>query len=286
MSGDIDLSPIRAETLAVFCTNRGDYVLRDHVDAIHWAHRRPHVIVVVDDTRAQDAPVESGTSRHGDGTHHIIPSKVAKTTHLSGFKTYEGIRWAMDRGLKFVACLSVDDDAMPIGRGLDDWALPLMERTAIDLLGVEDRVSYQQNWRAICEALARWIPEARNPKWVDDLRPEGVFFAVNWMSYGLCQAMHERSLLVPAGCNNWRTWPDVYITYVAQLLGFYTVLHGHMDDPKPPLYANHRNHMRFAPDPRILRESFLIYHPIRFVAKHGEEELRRHYAALRGSPPG
>lgn len=270
------------DSLVVFCTNRGDYILRDHIDALHWAHNRPHVIVAVDDTRPLDEPVESGDSPYGPGVHHVIPSRVAKgKVHLCGFKNLEAIQWALEAGVDFEVCLSVDDDAFPIGRGVDDWAVPTMARTAIDLVGAQDRVSYQNDWRRICGALARWIPEARNPQWIDDVTPQGIFFAIVWMSRQLCDEMRRRDILVPPGYDQWGTWPDVYISYIAQLLGFYTVCWGHMDAPRAPIYANHRNHVRSAPEPRILRDDFLLYHPLRYVNHYDEETLRRWYAALR-----
>jgi hypothetical protein len=108
-----------------------------------------------------------------------------------------------------------------------------------------------------------------------------VFFAVVWMSRQLCGEMAGRGILVPPGYEHWGAWPDVYVSYVAQLLAFYTVLWGHMDDPRPPIYANHRNHVRSAPSPMILREDFLIYHPIRYVNQHDEATLRRRYSRLR-----
>jgi hypothetical protein len=270
------------DSLIVFCTNRGDYILRDQIDALHWTHVRPHVIVAVDDTRPLDAAPEDGTSPYGPGLHYIIPSRVIKgQRHLSGFKNLEAVRWALAAGLEFKVCLSVDDDAFPIGRGLDDWALPTMEWTAIDLLGVQDRVSYQNSWKQICSALAAWLPEANNPQWIDDVTPQGVFFAMIWLSQPFCAELYRRDILVPPGYERWGMWPDVYVSYIAQLLGFYTVLWGHMDAPRAPLYANHRNHMRTAPDPRILRTDFLCYHPIRYVNQFDEETLRRHYAQLR-----
>jgi hypothetical protein len=273
---------VKAETLVVFCTNRGDYVLRDHIDAYHWAHRRPHAIVAVDDIRPLDEPVETGTSPYGEGIHYIIPSRIAKNQkRLSGFKNFEGIHWALDVGVDFTVCMSVDDDAFPIGSGIDDWAVPTMGRTAIDLLGVQDRVSYQNQWRQICETLARWIPEAKNIHWIEDVVPQGVFFAVTWLSRQFCDALYSRGILVPKGCEEWWTWPDVYVSYVAQLLGFYTVTWGHMDAPRAPVYANHRHHVRSAPDPRILRDDFLVYHPLRYVNQYDEESLRRWYAQVR-----
>jgi hypothetical protein len=97
----------------------------------------------------------------------------------------------------------------------------------------------------------------------------------------LVDTLAERNLLVPDACENWPLWPDIYISWVAQLVGGYQVTWGHMDDPRPPIYGNHRNHMKFAPSPLILRRDFLVYHPIRYVTMNDEQTLRDHYAERR-----
>lgn len=268
---------LNVETLVVFATNRQG-IVADQVEAIRWAHRRPHAIVVVDDTLGPDNP----PVRQEDNCF-TIGSRVASRRNLSGFKNHEGIRFALGHGIDFRYVLCLDDDALPIGRGLDDWAIRHMDHTAIDLLGVRDRVNYQTHWPQVSALLGRWLPEARNVRGAIDLAPETVFYAVSWMSRGLVDALHGRDLLVPEGCDDWPLWPDVYISWVAQLLGAYQVTWGHMDMPRPPLYGNHRNHMRFAPDPRILRRDFLVYHPIRYVTCYDEATLRAHYARARRS---
>jgi hypothetical protein len=266
---------MKIETLVVFATNRQG-IIADQVEAIRWSHRQSHAIVVVDDTLSPDHSLV----RQEDNCF-TIPSRVARQRHLSGFKNNEGIRFALESGFDFRYVLCLDDDSLPIGRGLDDWALEQMDGTAIDLLGVRDRVNYQTHWPQVPQLLGQWLPEAQHVKGAIDLAPETVFYAVNWMSRGLVDILHGRNLLVPDGCDEWPLWPDVYISWVAQLLGAYQVSWGHMDMPRPPVYANHRNHMRFAPDPRILRRDFLVYHPIRFVTCYDEATLRSHYARVR-----
>ena len=271
---------MRVETLVVFATNRKG-IIADQVDAIRWAHNLPHAIVVVDDTLEKDDPLV-----RQDGNVFRIPSQLPGRRNLSGFKNNEGIKFALASGIDFRYVLCLDDDALPIGRGLDDWAVAQMDATAIDLLGVRDRVNYQSWWQRVPQLLGAWMPEARNIAGPIDLSPETIFYAVHWMSRGLVDTLAARNLLLPAGCEGWQLWPDVYISWVAQLAGGYIVTWGHMDDPKPPLYANHRNHMRFAPNPAILRRDFLIYHPIRYVTMYDERTLRDHYAEHRREDPG
>lgn len=276
-----DLKGLKVDTLAVFTTNRGPYIIQDQVDAIAWSFDRPHLAVCVVD-RPPGTPVERG---HG---HVLVPSSLPGGRFMSGFKNQEGIRWALEAGVDFRVAMCLDDDALPIGRGLDAWALDEMSATAIDLLGVRDRVSYQRHWKDAIAALGRWMPEAKRITGAIDLLAESVFYAANWMSRELAEQMRSRGLLVPDGCERWQNWPDVYVSWVAQLLGAYQVCWGGMDNPVPPLYANHRNHMRFAPDPRILHPDFKIYHPVRYVTYHDERTIRRHYETIRrtGAVPG
>jgi hypothetical protein len=270
---------MKVETLVVFATNRQG-IIADQLEAIHWAHEQPHAVVVVDDTLAPDTPPD----RRGDNVI-VIGSRVAQKRQLSGFKNNEAIRYALESGIDFRYVFSLDDDALPIGRGLDTWALGQLDATAVDLLGVRDRVNYQIYWQQVPRLLGRWLPEAREVTGAIDLAPESIFYAVNWMSRGLVDTLYARNVLVPDGCDAWPLWPDVYISWMAQLLGAYQVTWGHMDMPRPPIYANHRNHMRFAPDPRILRPEFLVYHPIRYVTCSDEATLRAHYAEERRRRP-
>jgi hypothetical protein len=266
---------MRVETLIVFCTNR-PAIVNDHVEAIHWSHNLPHAIVCVDDTLEKDDPLVRQTDNF-----FRIPSRLPSRRNLSGFKNHEAIVFALNKGIDFRYVLCLDDDALPIGRGLDDWAIDQMDTTAIDLLGVMDRVNYQAWWGQIPGMLGKWLPEANKISGPLDLSPETVFYAVNWMSRGLVDVMAKRNLLLPDMCEDWPQWPDIYISMVTHILGGYMVTWGHMDDPRPPIYANHRNHVRFAPAPMILRRDFLIYHPIRYVTMHDERTLREHYAQVR-----
>jgi len=266
---------MRVETLIVFATNRKG-IIKDQIEAIHWAHNLPHAIVCVDDTRERDDPVA-----WQDGNDFRIASRIPSRRNLSGFKNNEGIKFALNHDIDFRYVLCLDDDALPIGRGLDEWAIKQMDHTAIDLFGVRDRVNYQGYWPQIPKILGRWLPEAREISGPIDLSPETVFYSINWMSRGLVNLLAERNLLTPDGCEDWALWPDVYISWVTQLLGGYMVTWGHLDDPKPPIYNNHRNHMKFAPSPRILCREFMIYHPIRYVTMSDEQTLRDHYAAVR-----
>jgi hypothetical protein len=218
---------VNVDTLVVMATNRGPAIVRDQLDAIRWSFARPFHAVVVD--------VAGDVGPQGDDVT-VIRSRVVPAKAMSGFKSNEGIAHALARGIRFDAVLVIDDDALPIGRGLDTWAL--------------DRIGRD---------------------------------AANWMSRVLVDDLAARGLLLPPGYQAWDLWPDVYISWMAQALGHYTVPAGTMDVPEPPLYLNHPDSMQGAPQPWHLHAGFLIYHSIRAVPGVSERRVREHYARVRMS---
>lgn len=269
--------PTHVDTLAVFTTNRGPGLIQDHVDAIRHAHDGTLLVVVVVDNLA------AGKAYHETETHVLVKSEIeGGNIRLSGFKNNEGVQWAIDQGIDFTSVFFLDDDCLPIGRGLDTWALGILESNAADLLGVEDRVSYQQEWAAARSSLEGWMPkEAQRITSVVSLNAITVFYAGCWLSGAMAKTMRARNLLVPPDCKNWWTWPDVYISWVVHLLGGYQVTHGSMNRPKAPLYLNHKNHMASAPDPAILHPDFKLYHTIKFITGVSEQEIRERYRLIR-----
>jgi hypothetical protein len=260
---------VNVSTLVVMATNRGPDIVRDQLDAIRWSFARPFHAVVVDDA--------GDVGPQGDDVT-VIRSRVAPAKAMSGFKSNEGIAHALARGIRFDAALVIDDDALPIGRGLDTWALDRIGRDAVDLLGVADRVDYALYWPLWAARFAAWVPES-----IGFTPGPGIFYAANWMSRVLVDDLAARGLLLPPGYQAWDLWPDVYISWMAQALGHYTVPAGTMDVPEPPMYLNHPDSMQGAPQPWHLHAGFLIYHSIRAVPGVSERRVREHYARVRMS---
>lgn len=264
------MTPVDVETLVVMATNRGQSIVDDQVAAVRWTCERPYHVVIVDDVGDVESTGDDCT---------VIKSKVARAKRMSGFKNQEGIAHAIDAGCNFRVALCLDDDTLLIGRGLDSWALGVIDDGAVDVLGVGDRASYTHQWAERRGQFTAWVPEARG--FVP--HPETLFYPATWMVRGLCDEMHERGLLVPAGYATWDLWPDVYLSWVAQVLGFHCVAWGTMDMPAAPLYANHPDMQRYAPQPWILHPGFKAYHSSRAVHGATERQVRALYARRRAA---
>ncbi len=262
------------DTLVITATNRGAQVIKDQLEAIRWAFDGSFYAVIVD-----DAGTAGAVGDHGD--HAIVKSKTTPDKAFSGFKNHEGLEHALANGISFKAALCLDDDSIIIGRGIDRWGLDRVGNGGADLLGVADRVSYQSQWERMRPLMEEWVPEALGflP------HPQTIFYCACWMSREFCEELGDRRLLIPKGYERWPSWPDVYISWMAQVLGFHTEWHGSMDKPAPPLYCNHRNTMEHSPQPWILHQDFAIYHSASAVHEVAEPSVRTYYAMRRRAEP-
>lgn len=262
------------ETLVVCPTNRGEAVVADLEASIAWSFDRPWHLLIVDDA--------GDVVRGSEGaTRTVVPSSLLRDKRMSGFKAQEGIRVALERGDRFDAVLCIDDDALCIGRGVDTWALELIDRRAVDLLGVQDRVSYASQWPFWRPLFSQWAPEAAGLQPL----PESVFYSAIWLSRNFVEDLYSREMLVPPAYEQWGLWPDVYISWACQATGHYQLCWGHMDAPRPPLFHDHPDNMRKAAAPWDLKSDYLLYHSTRGVPGHSEAEIRLRYAARRAAVP-
>jgi hypothetical protein len=260
----------QVDTLIVCATNRGPDVVNDQLDALRWACQGSFHVVIVEDGG------KLGPAGNRDD-HTILPSRLAQKKRMSGFKNQEGIRWALEHNVEFQAALCLDDDCLPIGKGFDVWALGVLEDEAADLLGVADRVQYASYWDAWRNRFTAWAPEAS--KFTPYHR--SLFYAAIWMGRSLCEELRERDLLVPDKYEEWTLWPDVYLSWMADVLGYHAVAWGAMDAPHPPLYLNHPNAQRHAAQPWILHPDFALFHSVAAVHGFSERTVREFYARRR-----
>ncbi len=259
------------DTLVVVATNRGGDTSIDLLDCLRWGMTGSWHMVLVDDAGGYGTTLDEGDD------HTVIRSALVPGKMLSGFKNHEGIRYAVDRGDAFKAVLCLDDDSLLIGRGIDAWALAKVEKEHADLLGVADRVSYRDEWRRWRHFFLDATPGS--PLFVP--AEESLFYPICWMSRRLVDAVIEADLLLPGHYQQWGNWPDVYASWVCQLLGGRQMAIGHMDRPVPPIYAEHPNSMEHAPQPWILHSDFKAYHSIRAVPCYAESEVRTYYRLKR-----
>jgi hypothetical protein len=225
-------------------------------------------VVVIDDRGDVTSPASQCV---------VIRSRLRTGQAMSGFKNHEGIVWALQHGLSFDRVFCLDDDTLLIGSGLDVWAERVMQTQHAGLVGVADRVDYSAQWYAFGSLFRQHLYQAAT------FRPERptVFYPMVWLSKDFVTALHQHHLLVPDGYETWPTWPDVYISWAAQLLGFKTYTHGSMDQPEAPLYANHPHTMFAAPQPWILHPDFKAYHSIKAVPHFTESQVRQYYQQQR-----
>lgn len=248
-------------------------VLEDQIDAIRWTCESPVEIVVVDDKGGLDLDC------------HVIRSegKIHRAAAV-GFKVNEGIAWAISQGIPFDMVMVLDDDALPLGKGLDTWAQSIMSEGKIGLLGTKDAVKSCENYTRPNKAsqmltlLKSWVDVP------DDWKPpqECVFYAVNFQSRSLVDKLHDVGLLTP----DKETWSHItpcetFQAWVTELFGYHQEFWGRYPyDLKPPLYSMHHGTV-LPPDPRTLSSEFLIHHSIRNVEGVDEWDIRSHYQQVR-----
>lgn len=257
-------------SLIVCPTNRGPAIAGDLLDALRWSCHHPFHLILVDD-HGDLGPLAN------DQDCHVVPGRLARDKRYSGFKAGEGLQYGLRRQLEFDLAWLLDDDALPTGPGLDAWAAQTLEAADAGLLGVEDRMQYADQWPAWRDWFSDRVPEAA---WYAP-PPQSAFFASIWLDPAAVRAMDRRGLLVPRGYTQWTLWPDVYWSWVVGMLGYPLTFWGSMRAPRAPLYLNHPDMMESAPQPWILKETFLMYHSTRAVPLHGEDQVRAHYQQAR-----
>jgi hypothetical protein len=262
--------PSKNKTLVVMATNRQKDVMLDQIDAIHWTCQYPHEIIVVDDKGGLELPCKVMLSQ----------GKVKKHSTV-GFKVNEAIKWALNN-IDFEMVMVLDDDALPIGKGLDSWALNIFKNNPkIGTIGVEDSIPASnlynsQNYvEKMLNQLSQWVP-------IENWTPpkQYVFYAVNFQSRALVEKLNTLGLLDhdkdiwPAPCETFQSW-------VTTLAGFELYLHGqYPHNMQSPLYAMYKK-PQLPDDPRTLNNKFLLHHSIKDVAGVDEWTIRNHYKKKR-----
>jgi len=260
------------DTLFVVATRRGSYVAHDLIRSIRWSSQQSHYTVVVD-LAGDVEPLEDLKDGHG-----IIRASVGKAA--DGFGAGLGLQWAFDKGIQARQYVILSDACLLLRQGVDTWALPHMQKTQVGLLGVIDRLNVEDAYGKCASFFDSWNAPHHNLS----PGPETLHEACLWLSNGLATAMYQKGLFTPEGCENWPLPYGPYISWTAQMLGFYQVGWGHMDKRLPPLYVNHTGRARHQPEPHILSAQFLVYYSARHCVSYTEENLREAYKRMRGEP--
>lgn len=260
-----------ADTVYVIATSRGAYPATDLVRSLHWTSARDHYIVIVD--RKKDVELPSDLDKG-----HTILTVEGDGNVQDQFVAGTGIKWCLDQGIEARQFVVLDDKCLVMQQGLDVWALEHMTKTQVGLMGVTDRMNYSDAYSKVTALFDRW--DMPHSMWVP--QSETVHESVLFLSGELANALFTKNMLNPDGADQWPMPYGPFISWSAQMLGFYQVGWGHMDRPIPPLYANHTRHHRNQPAPHILNTGFKLYYSVQHVPAYSEERLRETFKRLRG----
>lgn len=260
------------DTVFSIATSRGPYIAHDLIKSIRWSCTRPNYIVIVD--RGGDVP---RIPELADGyTLLTTDPHRAADPWLAGL----GLKWAVDVGIQAKYFVVLSDECLILQQGIDAWALEHAAKTQVGLLGVRDRLNYDDAYKKCTPWFDMWdLPHT-------NYEPSGetVHDAAVWMSSSLVSQLFSRNLLPPNDCEQWPLPYGPFISWAAQMLGFYQVGWGHMDKRIPPLFVNHTGRSRHMPEPHVLHPQFALYYSARRCAGYSEEDLREAYKRQRGEP--
>lgn len=259
----------KVKTVVVMATCNSRDVMLDQIEAIQWSCKESLEIVVVDDNGGLELPCTVLRSK----------SKV-KRPGTVGFKVNEGIQWAL-KNVDFDMVMVLDDDALPIGKGIDVWALKnFSENPKFGMIGTMDDVKACDMYRdpkkvdLMLKQLSKWC-DVNN--WIPP--SEVIFYAVNFQSRALVEKLETMGMLDvekeiwPMPCETFQSWVTVLAGFELGFWGRYP------DNLIPPLYSMHHGSVKPA-DPRSISFEFLVHHSIK---QTGVDEwiIRDHYKRSR-----
>lgn len=259
------------DTIYVIATSRGSYPAVDLVRSLRWSSLSSSYAVIVDRGKNVEMPADL---TDGYTILQIDNDTGAQDQFVAGL----GLKWCVDQGVKAKQFVVLDDKCLVMQRGVDTWALEHLQKTQIGVLGVKDRLNYEDAYQKVAPLMDRWDM----PHGLFVPGSETVHEAVLYLSGPLVQTLFENNLLVPEGVEQWPLPYGPFISWASQMLGFYQVGWGHMDQHMPPLYVNHSKHSRFQPAPHILNTQFKLYYSVRNVPSYSEERLRESFKRMRG----
>jgi hypothetical protein len=267
---------VNFDLLCVMATCSSKDIVHDQIESLFWGlNSNVRLIIVNDGPNDLDCFSQN----------NIFVMKTKGTIHNAskvGFKINEGLDWALNQNFKFKCAMILDDDALVIRKGLDDWCLDKFEKNKnLGLLGVGDddianqRYSDNSKLKIYNEFAERWLGNSYViiPK-------KFMFYAVNFQSYEMIKCFRDKNLL----SSDKEVWPypcETFQTIFSHNLNFEINFHGQY--PKnllPPLYVTHHGSAR-PEDPRKLSKNFLIHHSIRQIENVSELEIRKYYRKIR-----
>jgi hypothetical protein len=259
------------DTVFIVASDRGSYVVSDIVRSIKWTCANSCYVVIVDLAKNVSLPQDMGID------YTVL--NLENYSFGSGFARNIGIKWAIDNGIRCKQFVCVSDSSLIMQPGLDMFLLKQMTKTQIGLLGVQSMWSASAEYDSVVGCLAEWdLPYSK-------YRPEGFHLvdSIHVISYECAKALFEANALVRNDVGKWPLSYAVFMSWVAQMLGFYQVGWGMTCKQMPPFYVNpsSRNERRL-PAPHLLSTRFMFYDSLRCVEGYSEEEIREVFKIQRG----
>ena len=254
-------------TLYVLHSNRDPEIAADEIQAARWASTQTCQALLVTDVGASAQYASCGAD--------LVVESAAK----DDFKFYDGLRQAINSGVKFEQAICFRDDTAFLGRGLDVWFGERFYKETADLLGVADRHYCAESFMRLTDRFANWgLP---HETWDKPPNSFPVHSAAFGLTKKLARELFYRNLLLPEDHATWPLSFGAFASWTCQLLMQPMLLRGAMDRPQPPLYVNDGWGGTYNPPPYLLHSGLLLYWSLRCVAGYSEEETRTWCRSLR-----
>lgn len=258
-------------TLYVTHTDRDPELARDALSAARWTtkHACKTVLVVGEGQLAR---------YQACGADLLYESAVE-----GDFRFYYGLWQALHDGVEFDQAVCFRDDAMFLGKDVDEKLSQIFYTESADFLGVADRYYYGDSFLRQNVFFSQW----RLPHEIWDKPPATytAHSAVFALTGKLARELYYRRVLVPPRYEEWRLPFGAYATWACQLLMMQVVLRGSMDRPSPPFYLNDGWGGAYNPPPYLLHPGILLYWSMRHVVGYSERETRNWCRSLREANP-
>jgi len=198
---------------------------------------------------------------------------------MYGFRLLALLHGCIQSGRQYDVVLLTDDRCLgisgaPLKQGLKLW----FEDHGLGAVGVADEHQRYAPFAKFAPLLARW--DVRYAGWKPNRPP--FLGGVLLLGKPLVTKLYSQGLLPPP---QWREWPTTFGDFVSVMceafkLPSFSV--GTPANPRNPLFvAGVDPEGRRLISPQLLREEFMIYHPVDQVYGPSEHELRAGYKNLR-----
>lgn len=242
----------------------------DLLEAIKWGFTRSYHVLLYG-----HSSITNEVAIHDENVSVVDSGQLYPEPY--GFRSNEAIVRAVRAGMKATQYLLLSEDCLLMRRGFDGWLTNTMQSYKVGLLGVGGGPHYVRDYQAHLPLLDRWgLPCL-------EYTPSGSFLADGMaaLSGQLVQDLFARDLLTPENDHELDMIYGVYLSWAAQMLGYYQLAWGSSVRHAPPIYVG-RSTERHLPSPDILSPQFALYHSVRSVEGYHEPELRALFKMVRG----